>query len=423
MKYVSPAEAIRAIPDGSVVVFPHGSVEPTRLYAAFEQEVDCFRHLKIYSGLSVGAYPFLRRGLGTNFAYFTWQASPQIREFVRQGKVGFLPIRYCELPRMFSRTGPIPPDVVVIQVSPPEGGNVSLGISAGLHCELVRSARLVIAEVNPNMPVTAGVSSVPVDRIDLAVESEAPILEYRSPRATADERAIVDHVLGLIPKHAWVQLGVGSVPDCVLPSLGDLEGINLLSGVISQGLVEFVQRARHTPKIITGELIGDRVLYDFCHQSKLIQMASVLFTHDIVQLAALPRFVSVNSALEVDLQGQVNAETLAGVQVSGVGGSLDYVEAAAMSDEGMSILAFTSTAENGKRSRIVRHLSNGSVVTVPRYCVDAIVTEYGVARLKGKDLASRADALISIAHPAFRDDLARGTRQGVEGTDATAQVS
>ena len=406
MKLVSPSQAVQAIPDASTVIFPHGCVEPMTFYGAFEQEVERFDNLTIYSGLAFGSYPFLRHGLGTNFRYKTWQAAPQIRHLFKANKVGFVPMRFSEITRIVSKNGPIQPDVVVAQVSPPDGeGAVSLGISVSLYQDFIDSAKLVIAEVNPNMPVTAGNSRVPVDKIDLAIESSQPLGVYTPPHQTERDRKIAETVLELVPNNAWVQLGVGSVPDMVLGRLAEKRGVNLYSGMLSQGLIDFMDKVRHTPKLVTGELAGTQDLYDFCGRTPSVQMVTSSVTHNILLLAKLPRFVSINSAVEIDLHGQSNGETIGPVQISGVGGSLDYVEAAALSDGGISIIALPSTTEDGTHSKIVPSLATGAMVTTPRFCTDYIVTEYGAARLKGKDLHARADALIGIAHPDFRDGL------------------
>lgn len=408
MKRVGAIEAIRAIPDGSTVIFPGGVIDLAELVPAFQSEVERFHGLTIYSGYRLGNYRFLERGLGTNFRYATWQAAPQIRRLFAEGKADYVPIRYSQVHRVISRDGPIRPDVVLVQVSPPQRGSVSLGVSVSLYQDFIRSAKLVIAEINPQMPRTAGDSRVPIQRIDLAVESDAPIGVYETPAASERDRRIVDLVLDVIPDRAWVQLGVGSIPDRVLSRLAEKRGVNLFSGMTSQGLLQFVENAKHTPKVTTGELAGDASLYDFCGRSRLVQMATTRVTHDITRLARLPRFASVNSTVEIDLQGQANGETIGPVQISGVGGSLDYVEAAALSVGGVSILALPSTTEDGKRSRIVARLAEGAPVTTPRFATDAVITEYGVARLKGKSLRERAEALIGIAHPDFRDELARG---------------
>lgn len=406
MKLVSPSQAIQAIPDASTLIFPHGCVEPTTFYRAFGQEVERFSNLTIYSGLAFGSYPFLRTGLGTNFVYKTWQAAPQIRHLFKAGKVGFVPMRFSEITRIVNKNGLIKPDAVVAQVSPPDGdGMVSLGISVSLYQDFIDSAKLVIAELNPNMPMTAGNSRVPVDKIDYAIESSEPLGVYTALHQTERDQQIAETVLGLVPDNAWVQLGVGSVPDMVLGRLAEKRGVNLYSGMLSQGLIEFMDKVRHTPTLVTGELAGNQDLYDFCGQTPSVQMVTSSVTHNILLLAKLPRFVSINSAVEIDLHGQSNGETIGPVQISGVGGSLDYVEAAALSEEGVSIIALPSTTEDGKHSKIVPRLATGAMVTTPRFCTDYIITEYGAARLKGKDLQARAEALINIAHPDFRDAL------------------
>ena len=216
-----------------------------------------------------------------------------------------------------------------------------------------------------------------------------------------------------MPDLAWVQLGVGSVPDAVLGRLSEKKGVNLYSGMLSSGLISFLDNVKHTPKIITGELAGDQEFFDFCGENSLVQMATVDVTHNVIELAKLPRFVSINSAVEIDLQGQSNGETIGPVQISGVGGSLDYVEAAALAEDGVSIIALPSTTEDGRRTKIVSGLSAGSVVTTPRFCTDYIVTEYGIARMKGKDLRARAESLVAIAHPDFRPDLEKSLEPNI----------
>jgi len=408
MKRVTAREAIRAIPDGSTVIFPGGAVDLAELFPAFGDEVERFRDLTVVSGLSFGDYRFLRKGLGTHFRYLTWQASPRIRELFAAGQVDYVPMRFGEIHRLVCRTGPIRPDVVLVQTSPPRRGTVSLGISVSLNQDFIRNARLVIAELNPHMPWTAGDSRLPVERIDLAVETNAPVGEYRTPKASERDGRIVDRVLDLVPDRAFVQLGVGSIPDRVIAPLAGKKGVNLFSGMLSSGLRAFVESARHTPKIVTGELAGDAAFYEFCGSTRIVRMATSRVTHDVARLAALPRFVSINSTIEIDLQGQANGEIVGGLQISGVGGSLDYMEAAALSRGGLSIIALPSTTDDGKRSKIVKRLPADAVVTTPRYAIDTVVTEYGVARLKGKGLRARAEALMAIAHPDFRAGLGAG---------------
>jgi acyl-CoA hydrolase len=415
MQWVTPAHAVRAVPDGSVVVLPHGAVEPTTLYAALAHEHPRFGSLRLYSGLQFGGYPFLDAGLGTSFSYTTWQAAPRLRALFRAGRIGFLPLRYSQICPTFAKDGPLPPDVVVIQVSPPRGREVSLGISVSIFPELVAAARLVIAEINPAMPWTREAALLSIDHIDLAVESAAPLGTYAPRQRTPLDERIADAVLDLVPARAWVQLGVGAIPDAVLPKLAGIDGINLHSGMLTDGLVAFMTAARHGPRAITGEVAGGPELYRFVAESPLVELHPTRITHGIFVAGRLPRFVAINSAIEVDLSGQINGEAVDGVPISGVGGSLDFVEAAAYSPGGLSVVAMPSTTADGSRSRIVARLAPGTPATIPRAAADVVVTEFGAAHLRGRDLAARADALAAIAHPDFRDDLLAGVRgKGIE---------
>ncbi|MEN9728778.1 MAG: 4-hydroxybutyrate CoA-transferase [Pseudomonadota bacterium] len=410
MKRVSPQDAIAELPRSGNLIMPGGSAEPVGLFEAFAEGVERFRDLNVYSGFGFGNYGYLKRGLGEHFRLMTWQASGALRALFKENdrrKVGFVPIRLADLNRVVSRDGPIVPDAVIVQTTPPlPDGTVSLGVSVGGNLDFVRDARLVIAEFNNNMPVTAGESRIPLSRIDFATEAATPLAHYGTPPAKARDQAIVEHVMALIPEDAWVQLGIGAVPDRVLAQLAGIRGTNLFSGLLTGGLRQYLAEVRHDPSITVGELAGDQAFFDFCGTDDRIRMAPLRVTHNVASLAALPRFVSINSAIEIDLQGQSNGETLGSTPISGVGGSMDYVEAAAQSAGGLSIIAMPATTEDGRHSKIVARLAVGAPVTTPRFAVDCVVTEFGVAHLKGRDLWARADALIAIAHPDFRDELA-----------------
>lgn len=410
MQSVDAATAVDQIKNGSTVLFPGACASPLTFYDAFSAAVERFSDLTVCSGLSLGDYRFLEHGLGHNFHYLTWQAAPAIRHLFRENdrrKVSFVPLRLSDVTQVIRRGGAISPDVAVVQTSLPQpDGTVSLGISVGPNQHFIEQAPLVIAEMNSNMPVTAGDSRVALDSIDYAYEAATPLATYDTGTPAPRDQAIIEHVLGLIPEHAWVQFGIGAVPDRVLGGLADIRGCNLFSGMLSQSLMSFLENCAHTPQVINGELAGDQTLYDYCHNNPLVSMQRMSVTHSPRRLGELERFVSVNSAVEIDLHGQSNGETLGSVQISGVGGSLDYIEAAAQSPGGVSIIALPSTTAGDKRSKIVAALAPGSVVTTPRFCVDYVITEYGVASLRGKSLWQRAEALIGIAHPAFRDELA-----------------
>lgn len=412
MKLTDPAAAVAAIADGSTLVLGAGCSHPVRFYDAFAREVERFRRLTVCSALALGGYPHLEKGLGDHFRYVTWHASPALRHLFRDPdprKVGFVPARLGELPAIVRRGGPISPDVAVVQTSLPlDDGTVSLGISVGPNRHYVEQAPLVIAEMNAHMPVTCGASRIPLEAIDLAFESDAPLAVYDTGEPDARDARIIEHVLSLVPERAWVQCGIGAVPDRVLARLADIAGVNLFSGLLSQSLVHYLDGVRHDAEIVNGELAGDQALYDRCHLEARLSMQPVTVTHDPARLAGLERFVSINSAIEIDLQGQSNGETLGATQISGAGGSQDYVDAATRSPGGVSIIAMPATTADGRRSKIVPALPAGSAVTTPRYSVDCVITEYGIARLRGRTLHERAEALIAIAHPDFRDGLADG---------------
>jgi 4-hydroxybutyrate CoA-transferase len=414
MQLVSANQAIQAIPNHSTVIMPGGCAEPVTLFEAFVDNVERFTGLTVMSGFGFGRYGYLKRGIGAHFRYVTWQASAALRELFKENdprKIGFVPIRLADLNRVVSRDGPISPDVVIVQTSTPQADNtVSLGISVGANLDFIANAKLVIAEFNPHMPVTAGQSRVALSQINFGVEAATPLCTYHTPPAKPRDQAIVEHVLELIPAEAWVQLGIGAVPDRVLSRLAEKPGVNLFSGLLTSGLQQYLNDVRHTPQVTAGELAGDQAFYDFCGRDARVQMAPLRVTHNVASLAALPRFVSINSAIEIDLQGQSNGESLGTLPISGVGGSLDYIEAAAQSTGGISIIAMPATTEDGKHSKIVARLAPGAPVTTPRFAVDCVVTEYGVARLKGRDLWARAEALIAIAHPDFRDALANSLK-------------
>ena len=409
MKYVTLSEAVRAIPNNSFVIFQGGAAETVDFHREFSQQIARFEGLTVCTGFSFGSYEFLREGLGQHFSFLTWQASPRLRKLFKENdrnKVRFVPIRLGDVHRVIDVDGELKPDVLVIQTSKPlDDGTVSLGISVGPNLDFIRSAKIVIAEINSNMPVTHGDCRVPTNEIDFAYESGSPLCEYQSPIASEIDRAIVDHVMSLIRNDSWVQVGIGSVPELAMVELANCKGINLLSGLLTGGLQTFIENANYTPKVIAGELAGNKDFYQFCDNNTGIEMAPTRVTHDVAAVAALPKFTSINSAIEIDLMGQTNGEAIGSVQISGVGGALDYIEAANWCEDGISIVALPSTTNDGKHSKIVGSFDAGIPVTAPRYCTDYIITEHGIAKLKGRDLYQRAEALINIAHPDFRDEL------------------
>jgi 4-hydroxybutyrate CoA-transferase len=407
-------------------VLPHGCIEPRSLHDALAVSPgDRAAPPTLYTGLQFGDYGFLgpglsgsaaeTGGLGPGYRFVTWQVGPSIRRLARDGRIGVLPLRFRDIPRVFGPGGRLAADVAVIQCAPPVNGRVNLGISCSIFPSVIAAARLVIAEIHPEMPRTHGATEIPADRIDLAVDAVAPLGTLARAEPDAVDHQIIAHVQRLVPEDAWVQLGVGAIPDAILARLHEHRGVNLHSGMLTDALRDFLDAAGPDARVVTGEVEGSHELYARVAEDPRVTFHPTTVIHDVPHMAQLERFVSINSAIEVDLDGQVNGETIDGAQVSGVGGSLDFVEAARYSPGGRSIIALRSTAKG--RSRIVDRLAAGSAVTIPRHAVDVIVTEHGVAELAGLDLAERAEALIEIADPGVRADLRaraheRGTRRG-----------
>jgi acyl-CoA hydrolase len=330
--------------------------------------------------------------------------------------VQFVPLRYFDLVAAFDPGGALAPDCVLVQTAPPDaGGYLSLGVSASVTLRAARGAPLVIAQVNPRMPRTRGAGVLHRSEIDVWVEVDEPLLEYPAPVVGEIERAIGRHVAARVPDGAVVQVGVGAIPQAVLEALGDHRDLALHSllvdaavGLMERGVVTAARKAFRRGRCDIAEAMGTRRLFDAIHEEPRVSMDSSALIHDPTFVARLDRFVSINSALEIDLTGQVTAESLGVRQVAGIGGQFDFVLAASRSAGGASIIALPSTGgRGGAASRIVPRLAPGAAVTTPRYLADWVVTEHGAARLRGLSDKARATALIAVAHPRFRDDLER----------------
>lgn len=334
----------------------------------------------------------------------------------RLTKAGVLDILPCHVSKMESYVaeGLLPCDVVFIQVSPPdENGHYSLGLISDYIRAAVRRARVVIAEMNAQVPQVPCAEPLAADEIDYLIATDRPLIELPAAPVTDLDRKIAGFVQNFIPERATLQVGIGAVPEAVMSGLRDRRDMGIHSGMLGDSVVDLVEAGAISNAykevdpglIITGALIGTKQLYSFCHRNKLVRMHPISHTHNISVLSQLSNFISLNSAVEVDLSGQVNAECAGGQYIGAVGGQVDYVRAGSASRGGHSIIALPATAQNGEVSRIVSGL-NGPVTTA-RSDVDVVVTEFGAAELRGKTLGQRAKALIGIAHPAHREALER----------------
>lgn len=347
-----------------------------------------------------------------SFALSSMGAIGTLRSMTKAGKLGIIPAHVSQIGPMITE-GLIGCDVAFVQVSPADAeGNHSFGLIADHVRAMVDKARVVIAEVNHQVPYSFG-EVLPAARIDCAVQVSRPPVEVAPARIGETDEAIARYAAAYIGDGAVIQTGVGAVPDAILRLLHDRKDLGVHSGMLGDGLVELVEagvvtnarKAIDTGVSINGALIGTRKLYDFARCNPAIRMCSTRYTHDAAVLAQLERLVTINSALEVDLTGQVNAEQSGSAYLGGTGGQVDFVRAGARSPGGRSIIALPATAKDGAISRIVPALSGP--VTTARSDVDVIVTEFGAAELKGQSLAERTRRLIAVAHPDFREELDR----------------
>jgi len=412
-KWVSADEAVSRIKSADRLILPLCCSLPQTLIEALIARKDSLRSVEIVSGLQV-EYPFLQEGLEESFSFRTWQCAPRIRHLLKKGTVKYIPMRQGDAPFLFSKDGIWPIDVALVHLSPPDkNGYLSFGVSIGHSLPTALEAGMVIAEVNDQMPRVLGDSFIHISQVDYLVKSSRPLLEYPSTEKVGEvERQIGKWVAELIPEGATLQIGIGSIPDAVLQNLEgkkDLRffamGIDAMVDCVEKGLVERALSLSVQPKMVVTEMLGTKKLFDFVHENPLVEGRPIMTTINSRVVGQIEKFISLLGAIEVDLTGQVNAETVGGKQISAIGGSFDFLQGALFSPQGKSIIALTSTTPDGKISRIIPQLPLGSAVTHPRHSIQYVVTEYGVADLRGKTLRERGELLAAIAHPDFREGL------------------
>ncbi|HEY4374466.1 MAG TPA: acetyl-CoA hydrolase/transferase C-terminal domain-containing protein [Burkholderiales bacterium] len=394
---------------GEVIGWPQGPGEPLALTQALVAQRAQLQRPTLFFGLSAAGT--LKPEHAEHFRFLALNGAGSNRSITALADV--VPCHVGSVPALL-RAGQLRVDVALIQVRPLANGNFSLGVIADFTQAMIRQARLVIALVNPMLPVMAGDALAEAGDIDLLVESDSRIIDMPDPEPSAAERAVAQQVAALIPDRATVQLGVGTLPAAVAQALAQHKELGVHSGVVSDALVDLVEKGvvtnshkgRDAGRTVTGGLFGTRRLRDFAGQSGAIELRSVEYTHNIAVTASLSQFITINSAIEIDLTGQANAEIAGGRYLGAVGGQVDFVRGGVASIGGHSIIALPSATPDGKRSRITASL-DGNPVTTARSDVDIIVTEYGAAHLRGCPLRERAQRLIAIAHPEHREALAR----------------
>lgn len=395
---------------GDRIVLGQACGEPTTLVEALIEQGAAIGDLSAFIATSFSG--LFTPATADAFALSSMGAIGALRSMTKAGKLRVIPVHVGQVAPMIA-AGLIGCDVAMIQVSPADAdGNHSCGLISDHVRAAVDKARVVIAEVNDRVPYTPG-ELIPASAIDVAVPvSRAPV-EVAGSAVTATDEAIARACAAFIDDGSVIQTGVGAVPDAILRLLGDRKDLGVHSGMLGDGLIDLVEAGVVTNArkeidagvSINGALIGTRRLYDWAHRNPAIRMTPTSYTHDAAVLGRLSRLVTINSALEVDLTGQVNAEQSGAAYLGGTGGQVDFVRAGARSAGGHSIIALSSTAKGGMLSKIVPALSGP--VTTARSEVDVIVTEYGAAELRGQSLAERTRRLIAIAHPDFREELSR----------------
>ncbi|MCP5396013.1 MAG: acetyl-CoA hydrolase/transferase family protein [Sphingomonadaceae bacterium] len=407
-------ELARYLKAGDAIVMGQACGEPSTLVEALVAQGASIGRLKAFIATSFSQA--FQPETASAFALSSMGSIGTLRAMVKANALGIIPCHVSQVGPLIE-AGIIPCDVAMIQLSPPdENGNHSCGLISDYVRAAVRKARIVIAEINSAVPFTYG-ETIHASEIDVAVITDRAPVEVAAAPVSETDAAIARHCADFIGDGSVIQTGVGAVPDAILRLLGDRKDLGVHSGMLGDGLADLVEAGVITNArkevdagiSINGALIGTRRLYDFADRNKEIRMCATSYTHDAAVLAQLSRLVTINSALEVDLTGQVNAEASGSNYFGGTGGQVDFVRAGARSPGGHAIIALSATARKGTLSKIVTDVSGP--VTTARSEVDVIVTEFGAAQLKGRSLAERAKAMVAIAHPDFREELDRAAQQ------------
>ena len=404
-KCMSASQALDAVQSGDRVWIQSGCGTPSTLVNALVARAPSLRNVEIVHMKTLGSADYTKHEYAGVFRHSGLFLGENVREAVAAGRADYTPIFLSEIEGLFV-SGALPLDVVLMQVSPPdEHGFVSLGTTVDCTMTATRSAHTVIAEVNERVPRTHGDTSIHVSHIAAVVETSRPLLELKSEPFTEIHRRIGQNVASLIPDGATLQTGIGGIPEAVLACLGDKRDLGIHTELVSDGVLNGERKSLHRGKAVLSFVLGSQRLFDFIHDNPSFEFRSICYTNDPWVVAQNDRMVAINSALQVDLTGQVCADSMGITPFSGFGGQVDFIRGAARSKGGVPIIALLSTARHGAISRIVPVLEPGAGVVTSRADVHYVVTEHGVAYLHGKTLRERAEALIAIAEPRFQAEL------------------
>jgi acyl-CoA hydrolase len=406
-------DALRYVDSGMRVYIQPGCAEPETLVEALIRRAPSVQNVEIVHMMTMGVAPYVAPEMRGHFRHNAVFIGPNVREAINDGRADYTPIYLSEIEELFE-SGAMPIDVALVEVSPPDShGYCSFGVGVDTTLTAAKCARYVVAQVNSYMPRTYGDSFIHVSDIDAVVESSRPLCELKKPVVTDMHVAIARHVAGLIEDGSVLQTGIGGIPDAVLPYLMDRKDLGVHSELVSEGLIPLIEagvvtgaRKNFKPrKIIAGFVLGTKKMFEFVDNNPIFEFHPTAYTNDPALIARNDKMVAINSALEVDLTGQVCSDSIGNQFYSGIGGQVDFLRGASRSKGGKAIIAMSSIARDGTISRIVPRLSPGAGVVTSRGLVRYVVTEHGVAFLHGKSIRERAQALIEIADPKFRNEL------------------
>jgi 4-hydroxybutyrate CoA-transferase len=418
---VTAEQAAATIGSGFRIFLTGNCSVPQRVLGAFVARATELKDVEVVQVLTVGRSDYVAPAMAGHIRVNTLFISDNVRQAVNEGRADFTPCFLSEIPGLF-KNGQLPLDAALIHVSPPdEHGFCSLGVEVGVTKTAAQSARIVIAEVNPNMPRTLGDSFIHVSKLNYIVPVDYELPE--TPMGTVSELSdrIAKHIAAMIPDGATLQMGIGGIPDAVLNQLKNHKHLGVHSEMFSDGVIDLVERGvidgemktLHPGKIVAGFMLGTKKLYNFVHDNPIVEMHPTEYVNDPFIIAQNAKMIAINSAIEVDLTGQVCADSIGPRFYSGVGGQVDFIYGASRSKGGIPFIALSSTADvkGVPTSRIVSTIRPGGGVVTTRSHVRYVVTEHGVAELYGKKVRERAKALIAVAAPEFREDLERKARE------------
>ncbi|NVN17963.1 4-hydroxybutyrate CoA-transferase [Muricauda sp. HICW] len=422
MKITSAEEAVGIVKSGDRVFFQGAAMTPNELIDALCERHKELKEVEIISIHTEGDAKYTRAPYCEAFTLNACFVGGNVRPFVNTYMGDYIPVFLSEIPWLFADEY-LPLDVAFVQVSPPDKhGYCSLGVSVDVALPAVRTAKKIVAQINPKVPRTHGTGIVHIDEIEFAIEVDRPIHQHDPTQPSEVEQEIGRHVASLIDDGATLQMGIGNIPNAVLSNLGNHKNLGIHTEMFSDGVLPLLQsgvingkeKAVKRGKIVSCFAVGSQKLYDFIDDNPICDFRDSGYTNDTARIRRNPKATAINSAIEIDLTGQVCADTIGGYQFSGVGGQMDFMRGASLSKGGKPIIAMSSTTKKGV-SKITPFLKQGAGVTTTRAHMHYVATEYGVVNLFGKNLHQRAEALISIAHPDHREALEKAAYERFHG--------